>query len=65
MTTTKPDEWWLDEAALPDLIWARLRLAQDGWTVRCADGTLNIFESHAAAIEWLREDEYARLTDLV
>lgn len=58
------EEWWLDDSALPSLIWARLTLGLDGWLVDCEDGTRHIFLTRGEALTWLREDEYETLTDL-
>lgn len=58
-------EWWLDEAALPELIWARLSRGLDGWFVDHCDGMRAIFETREFAEVFLREEEYARLAELI
>lgn len=59
-------EWWLDESALPDHVWARLR-EQDGEPVDVldCDGRMAEFDSAAEARRFLEEDEYVPLEDLV
>lgn len=57
-------EWWLDDAALPDLIWARLLPGQDGILIYTADGKLSVFETLDEAIGWLRQDEYETFAQL-
>jgi hypothetical protein len=62
MTTT----WWLDSSALPEQIWARLRVAHDGSAeVLDCDGSLHQFSDASEAEHWLREDEYSRLSELL
>lgn len=56
--------WWLDESALPRLIWARLMRAEDGFLVQDADGKLHLFETIFDAVTWLREDEYELFSEL-
>ncbi len=58
-------EWWLDEAALPGLIWARLSRGLDGWFVDDCDGARALFESREAAETFLGEEGYARLAELI
>ena len=58
-------EWWLDEAALSDLIWARLSLGLDGWFVDDCDGGRALFETREAAVAFLGEEGYARLAELI
>lgn len=58
--------WWLDESALPDLLWARLRVFADGSAeVLDLDGRCHRFGSRDEAALWLNEDEYSPLADLV
>ncbi len=58
-------EWWLDESALPDLLWALLVDAPTGGVlVRDLDGTDHRFDDYDTAIGWLRQDEYERLDHL-
>lgn len=58
-------EWWLDDAALPGLVWALLvETASGGVLVRDRDGTDHAFADYSEAAAWLREDEYSRLDDL-
>jgi len=58
-------DWWLDEAALPELIWARLCVGLDGWFVDDCDGARALFETREAAEAFLGEEGYARLADLL
>lgn len=57
-------EWWLDESALPDLIWAALVVDGERAKVVDSDGKQHRFDSRRAAESWLREDEYERLVEL-
>lgn len=57
-------DWWLDESALPDLIWAALLDVGPHAIVIDADGRSRVFPSRDLARRWLREDEYGRLDDL-
>lgn len=57
-------EWWLDEAALPTLIWARLVNGIDGWQVLCQDGSICLFESRSQAQSWFSQEEYAPYDEL-
>ena len=58
-------EWWLDDAALPDRIWACLIPAADGRaSVLDADGRVHCFDSMALARTWLGEDEYVPHAEL-
>ena len=58
--------WWLDHSALPDLLWARLRVHPSGTAdVLDLDGKLHTFLSEEEAVHWLSEDEYARLEYLL
>lgn len=55
-------EWWLMDAALPDLTWARLTVRSDGSSeVADAGGELE-FETEEEALVHLSEDEF-RLFD--
>ena len=58
------DEWWLDESALPHLLWARLTRGQDGIMVHDTDGRLHLFKTVSDAAAWLRQDEYESLSQL-
>jgi hypothetical protein len=57
--------WWLDEASLPELFWARLRVGDDAADVLDSDGQLRPFATAGAARLWLLEDGYLPLDDLV
>lgn len=58
--------WWLDSSALPDLLWARLRCYDAGHAeVFDLDGRLYRFASEEEAVDWLREDEYSMLDELI
>lgn len=58
-------DWWLMTCDLPHLNWARLSVDADGAVdVLACDGS-HQFASVAAAEEWLREDEYSSLGDIV
>lgn len=57
--------WWLDDSALPSLLWACLLTADDSRTVILdLNGAAHPFPDPKAAVAWLREDEYDCLTDL-
>ena len=59
------ESWWLMECSLPDLNWARLRVARDGSAeVFDCDGKTHRFPSDAAARLWLAEDEFVAFDDL-
>jgi hypothetical protein len=61
MPAHQGQEWWLDESALPDLVWARLRTFEDGKAeVLDMDGRISIFASAGDAANYLMEDEYVR-----
>ncbi len=64
MAEQRDAEWWLDEAALPERIWARLFRGRDGILVEDCDGALHLFEEREEAVGFLREEGYARLEDL-
>jgi hypothetical protein len=54
-------EWWLDEASLPDVVWARLHVLPDGSAeVLDVDGRTEHFASMRDAQLALSEDEYVR-----
>jgi hypothetical protein len=57
-------EWWLDESALPDLIWAALFDKGSAVIVRDCDGKSHFFPDRAGALLWLGDEEYVRLADL-
>jgi hypothetical protein len=60
------EEWWLDSSGLPDLLWARLTVYSDGSAeVLDLDGTYHDFASREEAVDWLSEDEYSRMDDLI
>ena len=65
---TSPDrpiaEWWLDDAALPELVWAALVPGIDGMRVHLGTGAMMLFEGPEDAIAWLREEEFSTLEDL-
>jgi hypothetical protein len=62
MVSVELESWWLDESALPDLLWARLRCFSDGRAeVLDLDGRLTQFTSADEARLFLLEDEYAQL----
>jgi hypothetical protein len=58
-------DWWLDEASLPTLIWARLFDGMDGWQVLCQDGSICLFESRSQAQSWLSHEEYVPYNELL
>ena len=60
-----PQELWLDQSALPELVWARLYSGIDGWFVLDSDGKLGLFDSREEAVAWLVEDEYVPFGELV
>lgn len=62
-----PDiEWWLDQSALPDMIWARLILYFNGTALIIDCDTKNhLFESHRLARQWLTQEEYLPVADLI
>jgi hypothetical protein len=57
-------EWWLDEAALPDRIWACLVEVRGSTSIVDCDGIAHAFPDRDAAAAWLREDEYDTLSSL-
>ena len=58
--------WYLDTGALPDQLWARLRLHSDGpCEIVDADSEQHWFPDLAAASDWLQSDDYALLGDLI
>lgn len=60
------DTWWLDESALPDLLWACLRVYKNGAAeVLDLDGNTHEFDSEQDARLWLLEDEYSSLANLI
>ncbi len=62
MTSVVLETWWLDESALPDLLWARLRCFSDGRAeVFDLDGNVTSFATAEEARMFLLEDEYAQL----
>lgn len=58
-------EWWLDEAAMPDLIWACLvwRDANNPCVID-SDAAVHHFATMADARTWLSEEEYLPLAEL-
>lgn len=60
------DTWWLDENALPDLLWACLRVYENGAAeVLDCDGNIHEVDSEQDARLWLLEDEYSSLANLI
>jgi hypothetical protein len=60
------DTWWLDESALPDLLWACLRVYENGAAeVLDLDGNIHQFDSEQEARFWLLEDEYSSFPNLI
>lgn len=59
--------WWLDWSALPDRkIWALLIVHSCGSaTVKDCDSITHNFSSAQEATNWLHEDEYSLLEDLI
>lgn len=57
-------QWWLDDAALPDLIWAALVPGIDGIRVHLDNGAMMLFDHMEEAIAWLREEEFSTLANL-
>lgn len=55
-------EWWLNAEALPDLVWARLRVFDDGTADACfSEGmTLYGFENRDYAANLLATDDLVR-----
>jgi len=53
-------EWWLAHCNLPEIVWARLRVFDDGTADACRDegGTLYGFDEELYAGYFLGEDEY-------
>ncbi len=59
-------EWWLDEAALPDLYWACLVRQPNGRAaVVDMDRRLHQFPSYDLAHDWLKQDEYEPCLTLI
>ena len=57
-------EWWLDDAALPERVWAALVPGMDGIRVHLDDGSMMLFEEPEDAIAWLRAEEFSTLEAL-
>jgi hypothetical protein len=58
-------EWWVDENALPDVLWARLSVGADGTaTVLDPDGQTHRFASRTDAANWLSENDFMRASTL-
>lgn len=57
--------WWLDESALPDLVWARLSWGPEGAEILASGGDVYTFESLPEAENWLSEDEYVPFDELL
>lgn len=57
-------EWWLHECPLPELMWARLRVFNDGTADACWEdgGILYGFDEARFAGYFFSEDEYRRLS---
>ena len=64
--TVSRTEWWLDECAFPEAVWARLRIFSDGSADACwvQGEMLYGFDSAEYAGYFLSEDEYVRLEGL-
>ena len=58
-------EWWLMTCGLPDLYWARLSEYDNGTVNVLTCSGLEGHDSVEAALESLREDEYALLQDII
>ena len=58
-------EWWLNAEAMPDLVWARLRVFNDGTADAClaAGVTLYGFENREHAGNLLATDDLSRFND--
>lgn len=58
--------WWLDESALPHLIWARQRILDDGGCeILSVDGDFLQFDSVREAQLWLAQDEYLPFEEIL
>ena len=59
-------EWWLDDSQLPQLLWARLRVFDDGTADVCWSecSTLYGFVNQDFAGYFLSEDEYIRFASM-
>jgi hypothetical protein len=59
-------EWWLNPEWLPELVWGRLRVFNDGTADACfAEGvTLYAFENRENAGRLLAQDDLSRFSDL-
>ena len=59
-------QWWLDSSALPDLYWARLQINTHGTAeIRDLDDRIHHFSTIEEARQFLREDEYQPLHELI
>ena len=58
-------EWWLNDQCLPDFVWARLRVFNDGTADAClAEGvTLYGFDNRENAANLLATDDLTRFAD--
>lgn len=57
-------EWWLDQAALPQLFWAAVVMGLDGIRLHLQDGQMILFDDPDDVIHWLSEEEFSPLDDL-
>lgn len=64
--TIQTTEWWISDCDLPRLVWARLRIFDDGTADACWEegGKLYGFDSATFASNFLAEDEYVRFDGL-
>jgi hypothetical protein len=59
------DEWWLMSSALPDLVWARLRIHEDQSAEVLEASGKRTFANRDDAESYLAEDEYSPVEDLI
>ena len=66
MNLNETIEWWIDTSALPELIWARLKIKEDGkCEILDIDNKTHYFKNQKEARLFLLEDEYGSLTSLI
>lgn len=58
------ESWWLMDCSFPDLVWARLRVREDGVVEVVSAGNRHAFADEETARHWLAEDEFIPLSDL-
>ena len=59
MKPVTKESWWLDTSSFPCLLWARIRVFEDGTAeVFDLDGRYTRFENESDARSFLAEDEY-------